>query len=205
MSSSPVLVLDIDGVVSLAQPGSAHPWHASLKADMAIDYEELERDFFRREFMEVLRGRLDLYVALQDYFETRDMADRLEAFVAYWFEKDCVIDRAVLAQADAWRQRTGGRCFAASNQEHHRVAYLRDQAGLGAHFDEIVYSAALGVCKPDRVFFTSAQTRMGVTAAQAILFVDDKAENVDAARACGWRAMLYRGPESLEKALAGWG
>src|SRR6478736_674998 len=99
MSSSPVLVLDIDGVVSLAQPGSAHPWHASLKADMAIDYDELERDFFRREFMEVLRGRLDLYVALQDYFETRDMADRLEAFVAYWFEKDCVIDRTVLAQA----------------------------------------------------------------------------------------------------------
>ena len=205
MSSSPVLVLDIDGVISLAQPGSAHPWYATLKADMGLDYDELESDFFSREFMEVLRGRLDLYVALQDYFETRGIADRLEAFVAYWFDKDCVIDRNVLAQADAWRQRTGGRCFAASNQEHHRVAYLRDQAGLGAHFDEIIYSAALGVCKPDRVFFTNAQARMGVTVAQSILFVDDKAENVDGARAAGWRAMLYRGPESLEKALAGWG
>jgi putative hydrolase of the HAD superfamily len=205
MSSSPVLVLDIDGVISLAQPGSARPWYATLKADMAIDYEELERDFFRAEFMEVLRGRLDLYVALQDYFETRGLADRLEAFVAYWFDKDCIIDRGVLAQADAWRQRTGGRCFTASNQEHHRIAYLRDQAGLGAHFDEIIYSAALGVCKPERVFYTNAQARMGVTVAQSILFVDDKAENVDAARAAGWRAMLYRGPESLEKALAGWG
>ena len=88
--------------------------------------------------------------------------------------KDAVIDRGVLAQADAWRQRTGGRCFAASNQEHHRVAYLREQAGLGRHFDEIIYSAALGVCKPDRVFFTTAQARMGVTAAQSILFVDDR-------------------------------
>jgi putative hydrolase of the HAD superfamily len=205
MSSSPVLVLDIDGVISLAQPGSAHPWHATLKADTGFDYEELERDFFRRDFLEVLRGRLDLYVALQDYLEPRGLADRIEEFVAYWFDKDCVIDRAVLAQADAWRQRTGGRIFAASNQEHHRVAYLRDQAGLGAHFDEIIYSAALGVCKPDRVFFTNAQSRMGVTVAQSILFVDDKAENVDAARAAGWRAMLYRGPESLEKALAGWG
>ena len=103
------------------------------------------------------------------------------------------------------RQRTGGRCFAASNQEHHRVAYLREAAGLGAHFDDIIYSAALGVCKPDRVFFTSAQARMGVAAAQAILFVDDAAANVDAARACGWRAMLYRGPESLALALASWG
>jgi putative hydrolase of the HAD superfamily len=42
---------------------------------------------------------------------------------------------------------------------------------------------------------------MGVTASQSILFVDDKAENVDGARMCGWRAMLYRGPESLARAL----
>ena len=205
MSSSPVLVLDIDGVISLAQPGSAHPWHATLQADLGLDYGDIERGFFNADFLEVLRGRLDLYVALQDYLEPLGLADRLEAFVAYWFDKDSVIDRGVLAQADAWRQRTGGRCFAAANQEHHRVAYLRDQAGLGAHFDEIVYSAALGVCKPERVFYTNAQARMGVTVAQSILFVDDKAENVDAARAAGWRAMLYRGPESLAKALASWG
>jgi len=205
MSSSPVLVLDIDGVVSLAQPGSPQPWYATLKQDLGLDYDEIERDFFARDFAEVLRGRLDLYVALHGYLESRGLADRMEAFVAYWFEKDSVIDREVLALADAWRRRTGGRCFTGSNQEHHRVAYLRDQAGLGAHFDEIIYSAALGVCKPERSFFTNAQARMGVTAGQSILFVDDSTVNVDAARAFGWRAMLYRGPDSLSRALAGWG
>ena len=204
MSSSPVLVLDIDGVVSLAQPGSAQPWYSTLKQDLGFDYEEIEREFFRGEFSEVLRGRLDLYVALQNYFEPKGWANRLDDFVSYWFEKDAVIDRAVLAEADAWRKRSGGRVFAATNQEHHRAAYLRDHAGLGAHFDEIVYSAALGVCKPERVFFTNAQARMGVTVAQSILFVDDKAENVDGARMCGWRAMLYRGPEGLARALEKW-
>jgi putative hydrolase of the HAD superfamily len=205
MSSNPVLVLDIDGVVSLAQAGSAQPWYATLQADWGFSHDEMARDFFRVDFLEVLRGRLDLYAALHPYLESKGLADRLDEFVAYWFEKDAVIDRDVLAQADAWRRRTGGRCFAASNQEHHRVAYLREAAELDAHFDEIVYSAALGVCKPDRVFFTSAQARMGVAAAQAILFVDDAAANVDAARACGWRAMLYRGPQSLALALASWG
>jgi putative hydrolase of the HAD superfamily len=205
MTSSPVLVLDIDGVVSLGHPGGATPWYATLQEDWALDPQEMARDFFRGDFLDVLRGRLDLYVALQPYLETKGLADRLEAFVAYWFEKDAVIDRGVLAAADAWRQRTGGRCFAASNQEHHRIAYLRDTVGLGAHFDEIIYSAALGVCKPDRVFFTNAQMRMGVQAAQSILFVDDAATNVDAARACGWRSMLYRGPESLARALERWG
>ena len=205
MSSAPVLVLDIDGVVSLAQAGSALPWYATLKQDLGFDYEELERDFFRGEFTSVLQGRLDLYVALHNYLEPNGLADRMEEFVAYWFEKDAVIDRAVLAEADAWRQRTGGRVFAASNQEHYRVAYLREQAGLGAHFDEIIYSAALGVCKPERVFFTNAQARMGVTTAQSILFVDDRAANVDGARMAGWRAMLYRGPDSLSQALVRWG
>jgi len=205
MAASPVLVLDIDGVVSLAQPGSAHPWYATMKQDLGLDYAEIERDFFHGAFMDVLRGRLDLYAALHDYLDSKGLADRMEAFVAYWFEKDAAIDRDVLAQADAWRRRTGGRCFAASNQEHHRVAYLRDQAGLGAHFDEIIYSAALGVCKPERVFYTNAQARMGVAVAQSILFVDDRVANVDGARMAGWRAMLYRGPESLAAALAQWG
>jgi putative hydrolase of the HAD superfamily len=207
MSASPVLVLDIDGVVSLAQPGSPAPWFATLVEDWGISHDkELAPEFFLQpEFMEVLCGRLDLYVALQPYFERKGLGERLEEFVAYWFEKDAVIDREVLDMADAWRRRTGGRCFAATNQEHHRIAYLRDTVGLGRHFDEIVYSAALGVCKPERVFFTTAQARMGVNAAQSILFVDDKATNVDGARMCGWRAMLYRGPESLSRALASWG
>jgi putative hydrolase of the HAD superfamily len=200
MSSSPVLVLDLDGVV--LKP--TEPWEAVLPPDLGIAPAEIVRDFFNDSFKEILRGRLDLYVGLQAYLDSRGVADRLEEFVAYWFEHDGTVDQAVLAAADAWRVRTGGRVFAASNQEHHRAAYLRDHAGLGAHFDEIVYSAALGVCKPERVFFTNAQARMGVTVAQSILFVDDKAENVDGARMCGWRAMLYRGPEGLARALAKW-
>jgi len=205
MSSDPVLVLDIDGVVSLAQPGGPQPWNADLQRDWGFGSDELVRDFFRKDWLEVVRGRLDLYVALHEYFEGRGLADRLEEFVAYWFEKDAAIDRELLAMTDAWRQRTGGRVFAATNQEHHRAAYLRDQQGLGAHFDEIIYSAALGVCKPDRVFFTTAQARMGVSVSQSILFVDDSTANVDGARMAGWRAMLYRDRESLGRALAGWG
>ena len=200
MSSSPVLVLDLDGVV--LKP--TEPWERSLPPDLGIPPAEIARDFFNESFLEILRGRLDLYVGLQAYLESRGVVDRLEEFVGYWFEHDGTVDPHVLAAADAWRARTGGRVFAASNQEHHRAAYLRDEKGLGGHFDELVYSAALGVCKPDRVFFTNAQARMGVTVAQSILFVDDKVENVDGARMCGWRAMLYRGAEGLVRALEKW-
>ena len=47
MSSSPVLVLDIDGVVSLAQPGSPAPWYATLQEDWGLSHDqELAPEFF---------------------------------------------------------------------------------------------------------------------------------------------------------------
>ena len=193
-----VLVLDLDGVVV----GGPLPWHAALKEDLGLDYDEIQRGFVARDWAEVVRGRLDLFVALHEYFGATGQTDLIEPFVDYWFEKDAVIDRELLADVAAWRKRTGGRVFAASNQEHHRVAWLKEKAGLGEHFDEIVYSAALGVCKPDRVFFTNAQARMGVQNSRSILFVDDSPANVDGARALGWRAVLYRGRESLGRVLS---
>lgn len=198
MSSSPVLVLDVDGVVVHTAPD----WPEKLRAGWGLEAADLLAFFDSPPFAQVLQGRLDVYVALHEWLEPQGMADRLQEFVSFWFENDSIIDREVLGMADAWRERTGGRVYAASNQEHHRAVFLRDHRGLGAHFDEIIYSAALGVCKPDRVFFTNAQARMGVTAARAILFVDDRPANVDGARMCGWRAALYRGRESLARVLA---
>lgn len=193
-----VLVLDLDGVVI----GGPQRWHAALKEDLGLDYAEIQRDFFARDWGEVVRGRLDLFVALHEYFGSVGRTDMVEAFVNYWFEKDAIIDRALLDDVAAWRLRTGGRVFAASNQEHHRIAWLKDNTGLGQHFDEIIYSAALGCCKPERVFFTNAQARMGVQNSRSILFVDDTPINVDAARTLGWRSVLYRGRDSLAKVLA---
>lgn len=200
--SGTVLVLDIDGVVALSHPGGPQPWSANLKQDWGFDADEMGRDFFSRDWLEVVRGRLDLFVALQDFLVPRGLGERLEEFAQYWFEHDSVIDRELLADVAAWRQRTGARVFAATNQEHHRVAWLSDNAGLAAHFDEIIYSAALGVCKPDRVFFTNAQARMGVQNSRSILFVDDTPANIDAARALGWRSVLYRGRDSLARVLS---
>lgn len=198
--SGTVLVLDLDGVVVHGRGGL--PWHAALKTDLDLDYADIQRDFFAVHWAEVVRGRLDLFVALHEYFGATRRTDMIESFVNYWFDNDAEIDVDLLADVAAWRARTGGRVFAASNQEHHRVAWLKANADLDRHFGEIIYSAALGVCKPDRVFFTNAQARMGVQNSRSILFVDDTPANVDAARALGWRSVLYRGRESLAKVLA---
>ena len=164
MSSSPVLVLDIDGVVSLAQPGWPRRGTPRCRRTRARLRRDGARLLPQATGCEVLRGRLDLYVALHEYLETKGLADRLEEFVAYWFEKDAVIDRE---RAGRWptpgASAPAGACSPPPTRSITASPTCATRPGSGAHFDEIIYSAALGVCKPDRVFFTNAQARMGVT------------------------------------------
>ncbi|MGE0421399.1 MAG: HAD-IA family hydrolase [Reyranellaceae bacterium] len=197
-----VLVLDLDGVVNLSHPTGTTPWHRDLEADWGFSHETLAAGFFRTGFHDVLRGRRDLFAALGEYFDTIGMSDRVEEFVSYWFDRDRLIDDELLGLVRAWSARTGGRVYLATNQEHHRVEYLRQTGALGEGISEVIYSAALGVCKPDRVFFTNAQQRMGVNTARSIAFFDDAAANVDGARICGWRAYLYRDRRQIEAFLA---
>ncbi|MGW5262631.1 HAD family hydrolase [Microbispora sp. NPDC004025] len=78
-----------------------------------------------------------------------------------------------------------------------------DLARLGlAHFaDEVVGSARAGVAKPDPRIYEIAAERAGVPAGRC-LFVDDRAENVEAARALGMTTALFTGVPGLEAALA---
>jgi putative hydrolase of the HAD superfamily len=81
-------------------------------------------------------------------------------------------------------------------QEHERARHLWETLGLNAWFDAIHYAADLGCAKPAAEFFEAIETRIGLSGAQ-IAFIDDKAANVDAALARGWRAEVWTGRASL--------
>ncbi|MFJ2393039.1 MULTISPECIES: HAD family hydrolase [unclassified Streptomyces] len=72
--------------------------------------------------------------------------------------------------------------------------------GLTDLADHVVSSARVGIAKPDRRIYDIAVERAGVPA-ERCLFVDDTLENVEAAAALGMRAVHYRGPEDLRRAL----
>lgn len=77
-----------------------------------------------------------------------------------------------------------------------------DLAWLGlAHFaDEVVSSARVGVTKPGHRIYEIAAERAGVPAHRC-LFVDDRMENVEVARALGMTGVLFTGVPDLEAAL----
>ena len=104
-------------------------------------------------------------------------------------------DRPVALRAD------GVALHLATVQEHERAAYLWNEMGLKDRFDAIHYAADLGHAKPAPGFYAEIEARTGFAPGD-IFFIDDKAENVEAARARGWRAQVWTGRERLADVLA---
>jgi putative hydrolase of the HAD superfamily len=72
--------------------------------------------------------------------------------------------------------------------------------GLTGFADAVVSSARVGVAKPDRRIYEIAAERAGA-APERCLFVDDREENVAAARALGMTGVHFRSPADLAAAL----
>ncbi|RKN45002.1 HAD family hydrolase [Streptomyces hoynatensis] len=67
-------------------------------------------------------------------------------------------------------------------------------------FGQLLFSHRLGRRKPDPAAFGAALRRLGAEPGE-VLFLDDSAANVDAARRLGWTAFRFRGPDDLARAL----
>jgi HAD superfamily hydrolase (TIGR01509 family) len=75
---------------------------------------------------------------------------------------------------------------------------------LAGRFDRVLASCHLGVRKPEPAFFERLLEELALDAPQ-VLFVDDRQENVDAARAAGLAAHRFAGAEELRAWLVGHG
>jgi putative hydrolase of the HAD superfamily len=64
--------------------------------------------------------------------------------------------------------------------------------------DITTLSFAVGNAKPERSIFVRCLSDLDVAPSQA-LFIDDRPENVEAAKALGLRALHYRTPQDLER------
>jgi putative hydrolase of the HAD superfamily len=85
----------------------------------------------------------------------------------------------------------------ATTRLEHDLATL----GLLDTVDAVINTARLGFCKPDVRVMRHAAERVGASP-ERCLFVDDSAENVEAARTLGMTGVLYRSAVDLRTALA---
>lgn len=94
----------------------------------------------------------------------------------------------------------------------HRLFYLSNMPAPFAHhlershafmdwFDDGVFSSRVQLMKPQPAIFRTAARRFGLVPGE-LVFIDDLAHNVDAARALGWQAIHFNDARDCEGALA---
>ncbi|UWM75555.1 HAD-IA family hydrolase [Rhizobium sp. WSM4643] len=190
-----VLMVDVDGVLIHGRPTDGLPLFTYLERDLGLRLDLLQQEFFQTHWRDIIIGHAALEPRLAGVLAKIAPHLSAETLIDYWFENDSRLDLNLLEELAALRQ-SGITLLLATNQEHSRARYLMEQIGLSAHFDDIIYSAALGHSKPSPDFFRLATERAGVLPGE-IAFIDDMAENIEAARQFGWNAAQWTAGATL--------
>jgi HAD superfamily hydrolase (TIGR01509 family) len=82
------------------------------------------------------------------------------------------------------------RVYLLSNVGDLHWAHLWREYGLHKIGHGALPSFVTGYMKPDREIYREAERRFGLEP-QSTVFIDDREENVDGARACGWQGILH--------------
>lgn len=108
---------------------------------------------------------------------------------------------ALVAAAKA----AGHRLYFLSNMPLPYAAQLEQANEFIADFADGIFSARVGMMKPDPAIFRLAESRFALHPGET-MFIDDHAGNVDAARRLGWQALRFESAAQCGEALraSGW-
>lgn len=201
MTSVRILLLDADGVIQMPTAG----WRDAV-ASLCADADRVEA-FLEAVFAAerpCLTGDGDFPAALSDVLRRWDSPASLGEALDLWTRIEPRED--LLRLVDSLRN-AGIRVGLATNQQSVRAAYMIDALRYGERFDDLFFSCHLGHAKPGPGYFRAVLSSLDCPGSE-VLFVDDHARNVAAARESGFNAEIYdlsTGVEGMRTLLAGHG
>jgi HAD superfamily hydrolase (TIGR01509 family) len=190
----PILVLDIGGVVYRSWPDAA--FHVRWAERCGCDVATLTERFWAGEDWVLAElGRISQTENIRRIAARLGLSPELarEMIFEGWASQP---DEALARFVDGLR--SAGTTVAALTNNTSTERELLSRPELARLFDLAISSADAGLQKPDEAFYRHAETRLGAAAAD-IVFVDDVAANIEAAKALGWRGVWFR---STEQAIA---
>ena len=192
-----VLVMDLGGVTCRWLPDRRL---TALSELSGLPADTIDRLVFESGFDDAgERGQFalleftDELLRLLGLAPTADLADAARAAWSTAFEPDARVLKLI-------RSASCPSALFTNNGPLLEAGLVDDLTEVGAAFDQLLFSWRLGATKPDPGAFHGATEVLGVEPAR-ILFVDDNADNVAAAKAAGWGAHRYTNSLNLHAAL----
>jgi len=97
-------------------------------------------------------------------------------------------------------RRRGFKTYIFSNTNDLAIEHIRRNFPFFENFDGYIFSYEVKTVKPETKIYEALEAMTGKHGAE-ILYLDDRAENVDAGKARGWRVILHESPEKTRAAL----
>ncbi|HTX48073.1 MAG TPA: HAD-IA family hydrolase [Caulobacteraceae bacterium] len=179
------VLFDADGVLQLA-PDFLHLRLAEAIGRAADERETCMAEVFAAE-APALTGAATFEAGLQVALAKLEAKCDVDTVIRHWCEIEP--DGAILAMIGRLRAK-GVYCAIASNQERNRARHMSERLGYGRAFHQEFYSCDVGHAKPSPSYF-EAVIRTAALAPHRTLFIDDRLENVEAARGCGLLAEQF--------------
>lgn len=186
------IIFDLDGVLLRCQPNTAE----ILTSVLPYPPETLRAQYFGSEFSALSVGRMfedDFWATVSRKHGWNlpiEVPKRLirQSFQEIEGTRQHVIDL----------RRRGYRLGILSNHVREWVDDLERRFQYHCLFDDALYSFQAGMMKPDRAVYAAALRRLHASAEET-LFVDDRPENLLAARELGFRVLQFIGPEQFSR------
>lgn len=188
MPSFKAILFDADGMIIIAKRFSDQ-----LQEQYGIPWEKM-KPFFGGPFQACKLGHADLKEELAKVIADWGWTKSVDELVDLWFSCGSLLDERMVDLINGLR-RKGVRCYLATNQEAHRLAFLRQRLGFSELFDGIFSSCEIGLMKDEPAFFEHVYhvlaTQFPSLQPSDILFNDDRKENILAAKQVGFQTHLY--------------
>ena len=143
----------------------------------------------RRTFFEAVRDAID--------FEG-DLAE----FGSYFADIFTEMPGTIALHAEL--RRRGFKTYIFSNTNDLAIEHVRRNFAFFKNFDGYIFSYEVGGMKPQSKIYAAMEAMTGKRGAE-LIYLDDRAENIEAGLARGWRAILHESPEKTRQALLAFG
>ena len=132
--------------------------------------------------------------------------DQAELITAYWDRWPEMVRAEIDGTVEVLDelQAAGVPTYVLSNASAETWPFAVDRFPFLGRFDGVLLSGEVGVAKPDPEIFDELCRRFGLRP-ESTIFIDDKAVNVDAARALGFAGHHFTGAAGLRRELVGLG
>jgi FMN phosphatase YigB (HAD superfamily) len=142
--------------------------------------------------MEYESGRLTRAAFYQAIRDAIGFLGSLEEFGSYFADIFSEMPETIRLHARLRRQ--GFKTYIFSNTNDLAVEHVRRNFPFFGHFDGYIFSYEIGAMKPLPQIYEAMEKLCG-RRGEDLIYLDDRAENIAAGEARGWRAVLHASPQ----------